>query len=90
MSTVNINFKMDAETKREFERLCRQLGMPMSTAFNLFAKKMVRDQALPFDLNLESPRDPFYSPENLEHLRKLNEELMSGKAVIEQHELLES
>ena len=37
-----INFRMDTDLKRSMEEVCRDLGMNMTTAFTIFAKKMSR------------------------------------------------
>ena len=38
-NAVNVNFRMDAELKRNMEELCDDLGMSMTTAFTIFAKR---------------------------------------------------
>ena len=38
--TVNVNFKLDAEDKRRMERACAEMGLSMSAAFTIFAKKV--------------------------------------------------
>lgn len=45
---VVVNFKMDEELKKEFLETCRELGMTLSSAINIFAKQMVREGKLPF------------------------------------------
>ncbi len=45
-----INFRIDDELKKDMEQICQELGMNMSTAFTIFAKKVVRDQRIPFDV----------------------------------------
>jgi len=60
MAQTNVNIRMDENLKQQFDRLCNELGLTMSTAFNVFAKTMVRQQRIPFDVAL----DPFYSEEN--------------------------
>ena len=42
LSQVLVNFRMDAEDKKGMEEVCKELGMSMSTAFTMFAKKMRR------------------------------------------------
>lgn len=37
--TVNVNFKLDADVKRDMERACADMGLSMSAAFTIFAKK---------------------------------------------------
>ena len=56
MSQTNVNFRMDAELKREMEALCHELGITMTAAFTIFARKMTREQRIPFDVSLERPR----------------------------------
>ncbi len=51
---ATVSFRMDDATKKKFERLCDDLGMSMSTALNVFAKKAVREQRIPFELTLEA------------------------------------
>ena len=41
---------MDAELKRNMEELCDDLGMSMTTAFTIFAKRMTRERRIPFDV----------------------------------------
>ncbi len=59
--TVLFNFRMDAQVKADMEKVCEDLGMNMSTAFNIYAKKIAREHRIPFELNA----DPFYSESNL-------------------------
>ena len=40
-NTVNVNFKLKADDKRLMESACRELGLSMSAAFTIFAKKLV-------------------------------------------------
>lgn len=55
MAQTNINIRMDENLKRQFDHLCNELGLNMSTAFNIFAKTMVRQQRIPFDVALDVP-----------------------------------
>ena len=41
--------RMDDNLKQQFDRLCTELGLNMSTAFNIFARTMVRQQRIPFE-----------------------------------------
>lgn len=64
MAQTTISIRMDGELKQSFERLCRDIGMNVSTAFTIFAKQSVRENRLPVSLSV----DPFYSEENMEEL----------------------
>ncbi len=48
MPTQNITIRLDTELKKEAEKLFSDLGMNMTTAFNIFLKQAVREQQLPF------------------------------------------
>ena len=39
---VNVNFKLDADVKKSMEQVCSELGLSMSAAFTVFAKKVGR------------------------------------------------
>lgn len=55
MGQTSINIRMDADLKAQFEALCSNLGMNMSTAVNIFAKAMIRKQGIPFDVCMVQP-----------------------------------
>lgn len=48
--TTSINFKMDAELKDEFSNLLKNLGLDMATAFTIFAKAVVRERKILFEI----------------------------------------
>ncbi len=85
MAQVLVNFRMDQEDKTGMEEVCKELGMSMTTAFTIFAKKMRRERRIPFDVSI----DPFYSEANMNYLNNVIEEIDSGKAKLEEHELIE-
>ena len=85
MAQAMINFRMDEELKKSMEETCKDLGLSMTTAFTIFAKKMTREKRIPFDVSV----DPFYSESNMTYLKKVVEDIESGKAVLVEHELVE-
>ena len=86
MPQTNINIRMDEELKRNFEHVCDELGMNMSTARTIFAKKMTRERRIPFEVSY----DPFYSESNLKALRSSREQLSDGKTVSKSIDELEA
>ncbi len=64
--TVNVNFRMDRALKQQMDSICEELGMSLTTAFTIFARKVCREKKIPFEVSV----DPFYSKENMERLRK--------------------
>ena len=55
MAQTNVNIRMDENLKLQFDRFCNELGLNMTTAFNIFAKTVVREQRIPFELSLSTP-----------------------------------
>lgn len=85
MAQAMVNFRMDEELKKNMEETCKDLGLSMTTAFTIFAKKMTREKRIPFEVSV----DPFYSESNMTYLNKVVEDIESGKAVLAEHELVE-
>lgn len=55
MSQTNVNIRMDENLKQQFDVFCAEIGLTMTTAFNLFARTVVRQQRIPFELSLNEP-----------------------------------
>ena len=55
MANTNINIRMDIDLKRQFEAFCADMGMSMSTAFTIFARKAVREYRIPFEIDGIAP-----------------------------------
>lgn len=85
MATTLVNFRLDTELKKNMEALCEEMGITLTTAFTIFAKKMVREQRIPFIVSAE----PFYSDTNMKHLNSVIEDIESGRSVLKEHELIE-
>ncbi len=65
------------------EQACAELGLSMSAAFTVFAKKVGREKRIPFEISV----DPFYSESNMAHLRCGMNALNAGNGV--EHEPIE-
>lgn len=46
--------RVDEEVKAQAEAVCDELGMSLSTAINIYLKKMGREKRIPFDLSIDS------------------------------------
>lgn len=55
MANVNLNIRLDEDLKNSFSRVCDSMGMSMSTAFNIFAKAVVNEEAIPFKVKASNP-----------------------------------
>lgn len=66
MAQTTLGVRMDDSLKSDFDKVCNELGLSMTTAITMLAKKMTREKRLPFEVSV----DPFYSEENLARLRR--------------------
>ena len=54
MAQTNINIRIDENLKKQFDKLCEELGLTMTTAINIFARAMVRFKGIPFEVSMNS------------------------------------
>lgn len=86
MAQTLVNIRMDEDLKKSFDYVCNELGLNMSTAITIFAKKVSREHRIPFEVSF----DPFYSDSNLKALSESKKQLESGKVVVKTLEELEA
>ncbi len=84
MSQTLFSFRMPTEIKEQLEEICGEMGLSLSTAFNLFARKVVYERKIPFEITA----DPFHSKANQEHLTRGIAALKAGKDW-EKHDLID-
>lgn len=82
---AQISLRVDDDVKRNAERTLTDIGLSMSTAINIFLKKVARENRIPFELSA----DPFYSQENMEELERRVANVRAGKSTLKEHELIE-
>ena len=82
---VNVNFRLDGDIKKKMEEACSELGLSMTAAFTVFAKKVAREQRIPFEISA----DPFYSESNMHYLEKKMSDYKNGKLKFAEHDLIE-
>jgi len=66
--TINLSIRMDRELKEQAEKLFSELGMNMTTAFNIFVRQSVRQGKIPFEITLNKP-----NAETLAALREIGD-----------------
>jgi DNA-damage-inducible protein J len=54
-TTTNISIRMNTDLKTQADSLFAELGMNMSTAFNIFVRQSLREGKIPFDISLNQP-----------------------------------
>ena len=55
MASTNLNIRVDKEIKENAEAIFAELGINMSSAINIFLRKVIRDKGLPFSVTIEEP-----------------------------------
>ena len=85
MANTNINIRMDTDLKKQFEAFCADMGMTMTTAFNIFVRQTLRQGKIPFEIYA----DPFYSDSNMRALDNSIKQAGQGKVVVKSMDELE-
>ena len=53
MGQTAFTVRMDSEVKKQFDELCKDFGMSSNTAFNVFARAVIKKQRIPFEVESE-------------------------------------
>lgn len=83
MATTSVTIRMDENLKKQAETLFDEMGMNMTTAINIFAKAVVRQGKIPFEIAV----DPFFTETNMKALRQTVKEADEGKLTA--HDLIQ-
>ena len=83
---AQVNIRIDDELKVRADNLFNELGLNMTTAFNIFIRQTIRQGGIPFEITTKT--DPFYSADNMKVLRKSIKAADEGKLIA--HELAET
>ncbi len=83
MAQTTVSVRMDDALKKDFDSICNELGLSMTTAITMLAKKMTREKRLPFEVSV----DPFYSSENMARLRKSIDQMESTGGTVHEVDL---
>lgn len=86
MAQTNVSIRMDADLKKQFDAFCSDMGMTMTTAFNIFAKKVVREYRIPFEIGGERPNQE--TLEAMEEVRHMKEDPSEGKTYTDVDEMI--
>ena len=85
---AQVNIRIDDDLKERADKLFNELGLNMTTAFNIFVRQTVRQGGIPFEITTNV--DPFYSTSNMNVLRKSIKEADEGKFVTKTMEELKA
>ncbi len=87
MAQSTLSVRMDEDVKKNFELFCADVGMNASVAVNMFARAVLREQKLPFEV-VSYNVDPFYSAENQKRLANSKRRMEETGSTA--HELIEA
>ena len=86
MAQTNISIRMDEDLKRQFDEFCNDVGMSMTTAFTIFAKKAVREYRIPFEVSAEKPNEETIAA--IQEVQRMKEDSSIGKAYVDVDEMI--
>lgn len=72
MASVNVTIRMDANDKKQAEKLFSEFGLTMNAAFNMFVKQALREQSIPFKIT-KNPNIQYMDRKTLEKLSEESE-----------------
>lgn len=78
MAQTAFTVRMDSETKKRFDELCKDFGMSANTAFNVFARTVVKQERIPFEVESEGEKERLKGARELgESFRRIREDVQS-------------
>ena len=84
-----ISIRMEHETHVAFAEFCKSVGLSVSAAMNLFAKKVVNESRIPFEISSPVSADPFWKDSaTMDRLRSSVSQINEG--LVQEHELIEA
>ena len=72
MAQATFSVRMDEQLKKQMDEICNEFGMTTSTAFNIFARAVVRERRIPFEI--KTKEEPFAKERALEIMEKMRAE----------------
>ena len=54
-TTTNISIRMDSDLIAQADDLFSELGMNLTTAFNIFVRQSIREGGIPFEISINQP-----------------------------------
>ena len=54
-NTSNVSFRIDTDIKNQADKLFSELGLNMTTAFNIFLRQAIREGSIPFSITVNTP-----------------------------------
>lgn len=68
MAQQTFSIRMDTQLKKEFDALVEDMGMNATTAFNIFARAVVREKKIPFEIGTQHTQEKSLTKKQLVEL----------------------
>lgn len=68
MAQQTFSIRMDAQLKKEFDALVEDMGMNATPAFNIFARAVVREKKIPFEIGTQHTQEKSLTKKQLVEL----------------------
>lgn len=69
MGQTAFTIRMDTDIKKRFDELCKDFGMSANTAFNIFARAVIKQERIPFDVESDNQTKLQRAWEAIERMR---------------------
>ncbi|MCD8295339.1 MAG: type II toxin-antitoxin system RelB/DinJ family antitoxin [Clostridia bacterium] len=76
---AQVNVRIDDDIKIMADSACKEMGLSLSVALNMCARKIAYERRIPFDVACS---DPFWSEENIARLKKSIAQIEAGEGTI--------
>lgn len=50
---VTMSTRINEDVKKQFEAVCESMGLTISDALNIFARKVISEKGIPFEVKLK-------------------------------------
>ncbi len=87
MSNVNVTIRIDENLKKQADTLFGELGLTLSTAFNIFVRQAVREQSIPFIIANRQPNTETLAA--IEEVQKMKADPSLGKSYTDVSQMME-
>ena len=81
---AQISLRIDDDVKVNAEKVCKDIGMSMSTAVNIYLKRLGSERRIPFEVSA----DPFTVKRIQMNWRGRVANIRTGKSVLKEHDLI--
>ena len=84
---VTVSLRFEEDMKKELDSVCDEMGMNLTTFFMIYAKKVLRDRKIPFEI--EAP-DPYFSDNNMRDVEESIKQIKEGRVFMKTMDELEA